>query len=283
MRSRVLFVDDESNILSTIKRQFRNMDYELLLANSGEEGLHLLHRETVSVIVSDMKMPEMDGARFLELSRDIQPDAVKIVLSGHSEIDTVLDSINRGNIWRFVTKPWDKDDLKIAIDNAIELYQGRIREKTLLHDLQVKTEELDRLNHNLEKIVEERTWFIRERSKILNLLLEEPDLDLVLKQVCKTVAEVVKTDIFILIDSRVYTNVEEVPEITEFGSRESYTKAITKDELLLGRLVISGDYSGKEEILEEILSLVRLVLHYKSTLEATPQILKDIDSYLEDL
>lgn len=283
MSNKVLFVDDESNILSTIKRQFRNIEYKLLFANSGKEGLEVLKNEEVSVIISDMKMPEMDGARFLEQAKDIQPECVKIVLSGHAEIDTVLDSINRGNIWRFVTKPWDKDELKIAIDNAVELYQSRMREKNLIVSLKQKTRELDELNKSLDKKVKDRTWLINERSEILNMLLEEPDTDLIIERLCRTLSLIVKKDVVVITNGDIFSNNSNISE-DSFQYKEEYTKhLICKNGKELGQLIITGNYDESDDRIDSIISLAKLVLHYKTTIDSTPDILSIINEYMDSL
>lgn len=283
MSDKILFVDDESNILSTLKRQFRNIEYELLFANSGKEGLEVLKNEEISVIISDMKMPEMDGARFLEQARLIQPDSVTIILSGHAEIDTVLDSINRGNIWRFVTKPWDKDELKIAIDNAVELYQSRIREKELILSLKQKTVELDELNKSLDKKVKERTWLINERSEILNMLLEEPDTDIIIERVCRTLSSIVKRDVIITINGDLFSNNSDIPG-NSFQTKEDYiTHYINKDGKELGQLIIAGSYDKSNDSVKSIISIAKLVLHYKTTIDSTPDILSIINEYMDNL
>ena len=126
MRGTVLFVDDEANILSSIKRTLRREGYEILLANGAAEGFSLLARNKVQVIVSDQRMPEMNGTEFLSRVKSIYPETVRMVLSGYSEISAVTDSINKGAVYRFMLKPWDDEKLKEEISGALrhwrELY-----------------------------------------------------------------------------------------------------------------------------------------------------------------
>ncbi len=125
-RSTVLFVDDEVNILSSIKRTLRREGYEILTANSAAEGFSLLARNSVQVIVSDQRMPEMNGTEFLSRVKNLYPETVRMVLSGYSEISAVTDSINKGAVYRFMLKPWDDEQLKEEITGALrhwrELY-----------------------------------------------------------------------------------------------------------------------------------------------------------------
>lgn len=280
MSNKILFVDDESFILNTIKRQFRNSEYELLFANGGEEALQILKENRISVIVSDMRMPEMDGARFLELSQEICPYCIKMVLSGHAEIDTVLSSINRGNIWRFITKPWEKEELKIAIDNAIELYESKMREKRLIADLQKKTEELSELNQNLDKKVKERTWLITERSEILNMLIQEPETDKVIEKICKTLATIIKQDVYISIQGCLYSNKLAVKHNTNFN--DPYIKYIYKDKKEVAQLIIKEKPSNIDDI-DDIIPLIQLVAQYKLLLDNSADVLTTIESYMDKL
>jgi len=119
----LLLVDDEGNILSALSRLFRRDGYQILTASSGAEGLELLKRSTVGVIISDQRMPGMTGTEFLSLAKEIQPDSVRIVLSGYTELNSVTEAINRGSVFRFLTKPWEDDMLREQVAAAFEHYE----------------------------------------------------------------------------------------------------------------------------------------------------------------
>lgn len=125
-RSTVLFVDDESNILASLKRTLRREGYVILTANSAAEGFALLAKEPVQLIVSDQRMPEMNGTEFLSRVKSLYPQTVRMVLSGYSEISAVTDAINKGAVYRFMLKPWDDETLREEILGALrhwrELY-----------------------------------------------------------------------------------------------------------------------------------------------------------------
>jgi len=125
-RSTVLFVDDEVNILSSIKRTLRREGYDILTASSADEGFSLLAKYPIQVVVSDQRMPEMNGTEFLARVKSLYPETVRIVLSGYSEITTVTDAINKGAVYRFMLKPWEEEALKEEIAGALrhwrELY-----------------------------------------------------------------------------------------------------------------------------------------------------------------
>ena len=138
----LLFVDDERNILSALRRIFRNDGYLILTAESGVEALKLLEEHDVSVIVSDQRMPHMNGAQLLTESKLIAPHAIRILLTGYSDIDDAVKSINDGQIFRYLTKPWDDRELKFAILQALVYHDLSRRSESLVDDLKNKNEDL---------------------------------------------------------------------------------------------------------------------------------------------
>ena len=119
-RRTLLLVDDEPNIVSTLKRVFRRDGHLILSANSGPEGLDVLAKHKVDVIIADQRMPGMTGVEFLRAAKASYPNTIRIVLSGYTELQSVTDAINEGAIYRFLTKPWDDDQLRDHIHKAFE-------------------------------------------------------------------------------------------------------------------------------------------------------------------
>lgn len=117
-RQTLLLVDDEVNILSSLKRTLRSDGYHILTAGSAQEGLALLSTHPVQVIVSDQRMPEMTGAQFLSRVRDLYPKTVRLVLSGYADLDSVTEAINQGAIYKFLLKPWDEEVLRNDVREA---------------------------------------------------------------------------------------------------------------------------------------------------------------------
>ena len=146
----VLFVDDEQFVLSSLKRLLRSESYRCLFAGGGKEALDCLEKEDVHVIVSDLSMPEMDGLALLDKVGQKYPDIVRLVLSGRKDSDTVLEAINRGQVYRYIVKPWNQDELKVNIRQALEIFDLQEEKRDLLR----KIEEHNKL---LEKRVEKRT------------------------------------------------------------------------------------------------------------------------------
>jgi len=158
----LLFVDDEPNILSALRRLFHGKGYRLLLADSGAKGLETLEREAVDLVISDMRMPGMDGAAFLEQVRTRWPAVVRILLTGYADIGSTIAAINRGEIYRYIAKPWDDNDIVLIVRDAIahkRLEQENVR---LLALTRRQNETLKELNSGLEAKVAERTVELRQ-------------------------------------------------------------------------------------------------------------------------
>ena len=155
--ARVLFVDDEPSILTALKRLFRSDGYTIFTANSGAEALALLETEPVDVVISDMRMPEMDGAQLLEQIFSRWPDTKRILLTGHADTNATIAAINRGKIWRYVAKPWNDEELKVTVQQALA-HRVLLQENARLTALTARqNEELKQLNAGLEQKVAERT------------------------------------------------------------------------------------------------------------------------------
>ncbi len=119
----VLFVDDEKKVLTSLERGLLDESYEALFANSGQEALEILQKNPVHVIVTDMRMPEMGGLELLRAVKEEYPHIIRMVLSGYTQVTTVLTAINQGEVFRFITKPWKlEEEFKPAVREAIEYY-----------------------------------------------------------------------------------------------------------------------------------------------------------------
>ncbi len=165
----VLCVDDEPNILKSLTRLFRAGGFQVMTAPGGAEGIALLEHERVDVVISDMRMPGMDGVEFLEQVQQRWPQVVRLLMTGYSDINAVIGAVNRGNIYRYITKPWDDHDIILIVRQSMEvkfLQQERTRLEALTAS---QNEELRVLNASLEAKVEQRT----AELKIANNSLQE--------------------------------------------------------------------------------------------------------------
>src|ERR1700712_4634063 len=141
----VLYVDDEVNNLNSFKAAFRR-DFEIFTASSAKEGRKILDTQEIGVIITDQRMPGMIGIEFLESILSIYPDTIRILLTGFSDMNAVMDAINRGQVYKYLVKPWQNDELKLYIQDALEIYHLRKENKELAHKLQLANLELAILN-----------------------------------------------------------------------------------------------------------------------------------------
>lgn len=186
----ILLVDDEPAILSSLRRLLRATKYKVLTAEGGEAALEILASNAVDLIISDMRMPYMNGAEFLSRARALYPDSMRILLTGYSEIDSAVRAINEGGVYRYLTKPWDDNDLLLTVNQAIE-QQNLRRETVRLTELTViQNEQLRAFNTGLEAQVRSRTEEIRQTV----LFLEDAQRELkrnftAMVQVCANMIE----------------------------------------------------------------------------------------------
>ena len=155
---RIMCVDDEVNVLKALQRLFMDDDYEIICASSAAEGLEILKTSPpVQIIISDYRMPGLNGVDFLKEIYRTWPETVRIVLSGYADTAAVVSATNEGHIYRFVPKPWNDDELKVTIGNAVERYYLHRKNTQLVQNLAEMNAELQALNDNLEELVNERT------------------------------------------------------------------------------------------------------------------------------
>ncbi len=142
---RILYVDDEPQNLHLFRSLFER-DYDVITAASGTEALGILSERKIQVLLADQRMPGINGIQLLETVAREHPETVRVLVTGYSDIDVVIDAINRGAVYRYLSKPWDIDEIKATIRNAIEVYELKRKNQTLIGSLQKKIHELDFLN-----------------------------------------------------------------------------------------------------------------------------------------
>ena len=164
----LLLVDDEPNVLKALKRLFRSADYTIHLAENGAEGLEILKREPIDLIISDMRMPQMNGAEFLSKAAEQWPDTVRILLTGFADIESTIAAVNKGKIYSYCSKPWEDRDLKILVSNAIEQKRLRDERQQLFQIINRQNAELKDLNTRLEEKVEQRTAQLKKSMQCID-------------------------------------------------------------------------------------------------------------------
>jgi two-component system sensor histidine kinase/response regulator len=163
-KPKILYVDDEENNLLVFKSSFRRY-YDIYVSKSGAEGIEILKEHDIAVIITDQRMPGMTGVEFLkQLPQDLL--AIRMVLTGFTDVAAIIDAINSGKVYRYITKPWDKNELKITIDNALEALSLRKNNQELIH-------ELKETNEQLEGKVIERTRELEEALAAINVQKHE--------------------------------------------------------------------------------------------------------------
>ena len=174
VQHKILFVDDEPQILTAIKRAFRrNKEYILFFADSGPEGLETLKEEDIDLVVSDMRMPEMTGDVFLKEVRENYPTVQRILLTGHADLESTINAINNGGIYRFIPKPWEDEDLKQAIDEALTLKRLQAERDALMELTKRQNAKLYQMKLDLEKKVVSQNSELQQTSDMLDESFDE--------------------------------------------------------------------------------------------------------------
>ena len=153
----LLLVDDEESILSALKRLLRREGYRILTATSGAEGLELLAKNDVDVIVSDQRMPNMTGEEFLRLAKALYPDTIRLVLSGYADMQSITNAINEGAIYKFLSKPWDDQGLKEHVLEAFRRKELSDENARLTQEIGLMNEDLNRSNKALALLLDEQS------------------------------------------------------------------------------------------------------------------------------
>lgn len=141
-RINVLYIDDEVHNLTSFKASFRR-SFNVFIAELADEGLQLLNKENIHVILSDQRMPKMTGIEFFESITRTHPNPIRILITGYTDINAVIDAINRGQVYKYLTKPWIEDDVKIYVQKAYEVYTLRKENIELTNKLMDVNEKLE--------------------------------------------------------------------------------------------------------------------------------------------
>ncbi|WP_214073816.1 response regulator [Mucilaginibacter sp. dw_454] len=144
----ILYVDDEENNLFSFKAVFR-IKYQVYTAISGEEALKILAEKPIQILITDQRMPAMTGVELLEKVIPLYPDPIRLLLTGYADMNAVVDAINKGQIFHYLTKPWNEEELYMTIDRAYEAYQEKIK-------LKIENQQLGMSNDQLEFLLRQK-------------------------------------------------------------------------------------------------------------------------------
>jgi signal transduction histidine kinase len=162
-RHTVLVVDDEPDVVKSVQDLLR-FEYRVLGATSAAEGMRIMQENEVHVVMTDQRMPETTGVEFLTKLRGEHPDAMRLLFTGYADIRAVIEAINQGNVFRYVTKPWDPDELEAVIRQACERFDMIVERKRLLEMLQEQNRQLERANAELVQSNQLKHAFIQVAS-----------------------------------------------------------------------------------------------------------------------
>jgi putative nucleotidyltransferase with HDIG domain len=168
-RHTVLFVDDEVNILKALQRLLRNEPFEVLHASRPSEALEMLDETSAQVVVSDQRMPEMSGVDLLAAVRERHPDLIRIMLTGYTEMNVAVEAINRGEIFRLITKPWNDEELKGTLRQAFDHFDLKEEIKRLNRVTREQNLMLQDMNRTLEQKVRDRTKEVQQKHQELRI------------------------------------------------------------------------------------------------------------------
>ena len=172
-KPKVLLVDDEESILNSLRRLLRSQPYEVLLATSGAQALEIMAQQPIHLVMSDARMPNMDGATLLAQVHQHYPETVRIMLTGYADPSAIIKAINEGQIHRYISKPWHDEEMLLTLRQSLA-YQHSERERLrLVQETREQNEKLKLLNITLDKRVASRTAELQQTADMLDLAYEE--------------------------------------------------------------------------------------------------------------
>lgn len=242
-RAVVLLVDDESSILNSLRRLLRGQPYDVLLAESGAQALELLEQRPVNLVISDARMPGMDGATLLAQVNQRFPGTLRILLTGYADMNTIAKAINDGHIHRYISKPWNDEEMLVTVRQALA-FQYSESERRRLEDLtQVQNQQLKLLNASLEQRVAARTAELQQTADMLDLAYEE------LKRSYVTGTEVFSLLANLRLPRPKQTNRQVIELIRVYCTRHGLDEASSRDLTMAAALYNIGKMSWTDSML----------------------------------
>lgn len=159
----ILVVDDEADVVASVKDLLR-LEYKVVGATRAEEALRLVGTDHIDVVMTDQRMPEMTGVELLERVREKHPDATRLLFTGYADLKAVIDAINKGDVYRYITKPWDPDELMTIIREACEHHDLLVDRQRLVDEVKLKNVELEKANAELTRADQLKNAFIQVAS-----------------------------------------------------------------------------------------------------------------------
>lgn len=238
----LLLVDDEENILRSLQRILRKEPYDLHTAASGEEALALLNEQKFDLVISDARMPGMDGPTLLSEIKKKWPWCIRILLTGYADINSTIKAINDGQIYRYISKPWDDEELKLVIRQALAFQYSERRRLALEKLTRKQNKELQALNASLEDKVQARTEELKETADMLDAAYTE------LKQSYVTTTEVFSTLINKRLPANRQPNAKVIGLVRAYAEYHQLDEDLSRDLYMAAALYNLGKLSWPDEL-----------------------------------
>lgn len=240
---RILLVDDEENILNSLRRVLRSEPYSVQIANGGEQALQMLREQPVDLIISDARMPGMDGATLLAEVQKHWPESIRILLTGYADINTTIRAINLGHIYRYISKPWEDEELRLILRQALA-FQHSERERLRLETLtREQNQRLQELNETLEQRVKARTAELEQTADMLDLAYEE------LKRSYVTATEVFSSLVNQRIPRDKQTNTQVIALVRAYAEQHGLGEGPSRDLAMAAALYNVGKLTWDDQLL----------------------------------
>ncbi|TIH09609.1 HD domain-containing phosphohydrolase [Pseudomonas leptonychotis] len=240
----LLLVDDEENILNSLRRVLRNEPYTLLTCNSGEAALQLFAEQPIDLVISDARMPGMDGAALLAQVQQHWPDCLRILLTGYADLTTTVKAINEGQIYRYISKPWDDHELRLIIGQALA-FQRSERERLRLEQLTLEqNQRLHMLNATLEQRVRDRTAEVEQTADMLDLAYAE------LRRSYVTATEVFASLVGQRLGREQQTNAQVIALVKAYAEQQQLDESISHDLAMAAALYNIGKLTWDDQLLQ---------------------------------
>lgn len=227
----ILFVDDEENILHAIRRAVISEDFTALFANSGAEALELMGKNEISVLVTDMMMPQMNGLSLLKEVKRLYPMTMRVILSGHTQMSEMIAAINEGDIFRFIPKPWNLEiDLLPVIRQAIEYYNLRRDKEILEKSLHQKNLVYKNMLRTLEEKFYKKQWNFNYLQNVMLLMISDLEKELMDKDITSKVKSILKLELLKKITTDYFQTIPvTLEEFTLQDIEKSLNNCLTKE------------------------------------------------------
>ncbi|PXX92497.1 two-component system response regulator [Marinobacter vulgaris] len=239
---RLLLVDDEENILRSLKRTLRKESYDICTATSGDEALSLLNDQRFDLVISDARMPGIDGPTLLSEIKKKWPWCIRILLTGYADINSTIKAINDGQIYRYISKPWDDEELKLVIRQALAFQYSERRRLALEKLTRKQNKELQALNASLEDKVQARTEELKETADMLDAAYTE------LKHSYVTATEVFSTLINKRLPANRQPNAKVIALVKAYAEYHQLDEDLSRDLYMAAALYNLGKLSWPDDL-----------------------------------